>query len=620
MHDETTTTAHGRTLATLALVTLAVLALGAGSLAGTAAATTTQTATDHDQVLLQPDNGSGTNQTTTNTGGYTLDELRENGDHPSDAPPSVRMLGPQGSVSIVYTPTGLFSPDEAFLEYGDTINTDEVELYSTRFGESVQPQEYTLNVVYYDTAPNPQGTGKVPTDVTHDRVSVELGTGYDRNAVSLHSNYDDSRHITMWLEDENGDPVEGVRWANIQHRSSPTGQDANVDTMGDLWYYVGMYAFLPGVVGLVGAFGVGRHILSRIGSGPNLGVGTYGVFIAIAAFITTAFFHVRAAAVLNGLPVVWGLVIGLIGLIGYLEVGGPDPKRYLFQRDRLTDAKSPSGDDVKDSVFEETVEREGVELPDGSIGLPKRGLKAAIARYFADPATLDELDVSTSIEVGGDFDEKFISDPDVGEVLVHTPAHLEWDPQLIQPADSASADGILGGLVTFLERVNWAFVLGSLLFLGGGYAIFDATTGYGGIGIAAGMLGVALMGYKARDGEAHFEPAPIHYRSAKATVQNLAVDYDDAKTIEEAERARFEAEATTAAEVRDKAADRSKVTSQRLAEETVGVEFDISDDENRTIVEHPDDQRDRSERGTDRRRPAPDGGDEDDDGGGWRDA
>lgn len=607
-----------RLLAVLAVV--AVLFVGLAAVAAPAAADGTMPQVS-DENVTQPANT--TEQTNATAGAeYTLSELRQPGTQIENAPPSVRGLGPSGAIAIQYAPIAPLSPEEEFLEPGTQVNANILQMYSTRFGPDVQPKDVTVHVAFYQTeerqTTNAQGQVSeeetVATNVHTQETVVTLGTRYDRSEVQLTPHFDEEHEMSVWVTDGEGNQIGDARWSKgLTHRSSQAAQSVGIDSGADLWGFIFKNIMLVGVVGLLAGFGGGKHVLDRIGRGTGLGLAAYGMLFGAISFVLIAFLYIETAAVISNVPVVWGLIIGAVGFVGYVETAGPDDRRVLFERDELTEAKSASGEEVVDAVYEDVEEKLAIFREDGSIGLPKNGIRPAFARYFANPATLDDIDLSTTVDIRGDFDEKYIADPDSGDVLTHTPAHLQWDPQVMDPPP----EGGEGSTTELLERVNWPFVIGSVLSVGGGFYAANTVLGYGSVGAILGLIGVAVLGHKAVDGEADFEPAPIHLRPAKATVKNTAIEYDDAKTIEEADRQLYKATATSASELRRRQAEQSRVTSRKLMEQSTGVSFDPDEETpGSTPVERPE--------GRQERRGAPDDEQDDDeddeDGGTWHDA
>lgn len=617
MSNNTTFDGAHAALAALAVVLLAVAAFGAVATPAAADA----------GVVAQTDGNETVNETAAETepesdDELTLAELREPGATVENAPPSVRRIGSEGAVAIKHSPIDPLSPAEAFLEPGTEINSNAIEIQSTRFGAGIQPIDVTVHTAFYKTTTRDVVDAEgdkiteetVATDVHRGEADAELGTGYDATEVSLTPHFDETYNMVIWITDSNGDQLGDARWSDgLTHRSSDAAAPVDIDNQSDLFGFIGVNILLIGVVGLLTGFGAGRHVLDKIGRGTGLGLGAYGVMFAVIAFVLAAFAYIETTAVIANIPAVWGVVIALVGFIGYVETAGPNDRRVLFEKDVLTEARSASGEEVVDAVYEDVAEKLAIYREDGSIGLPKDGIRPAFARYFANAATLDSIDLATSVEVRGDFDEKYIADPDSEFVLAHTPAHLEWDPQIVaEPDDEDDPAGVL-------ERLNWSFLAASAVLIGGGWYAADAVVGFGSVGVLGGLLGVAVLGHKAVDGHADFEPAPIHMRPAKATVKNTSIEYDDAKTIEETDRQLYKATATSAAEIRRRAAEQSRVTSRKLMEESTGVNFDPDEEASgSTPAERPEGRRERRTNGEGNTEP--DTGPDEDTDGEWRDA
>ncbi|SMO91359.1 hypothetical protein SAMN06264867_1201, partial [Halorubrum cibi] len=84
-------------------------------------------------------------------GPFEISELRTGGNQPAAAPPAVRYVGgspPTGAMAIRYTPAGPLENEPVHLERGTTLNTDQIELYSTVFG-SESTGEYEAVIVYW---------------------------------------------------------------------------------------------------------------------------------------------------------------------------------------------------------------------------------------------------------------------------------------------------------------------------------------------------------------------------------------------------------------------------------------------------------------------------------------
>jgi hypothetical protein len=191
-------------------------------------------------------------------GPYALRALRTGGRQPAEAPASVRMLpGGTGAVAVRHNPPGPLSSGLTFLEPDARITSDELQLYSTRFGERIGSKGYTLRIVFYHEATktvNGTSTSYAADQAVVER-SVTLGTGYSTTNVSLPSHYDSEWEATAWLVNpETDEPIPGARW-RFRHATVPTSQSIALDSQGDLLWW-GAKNFLG--VFLIGAI-VGRE-------------------------------------------------------------------------------------------------------------------------------------------------------------------------------------------------------------------------------------------------------------------------------------------------------------------------------------------------------------------------
>lgn len=522
---------------------------------------------------------------------YSIDELKRGGKKIPDARPGIRVIPGKGSVALLYEPTKPLSSGPKLVSADTTLNTDDLTVYSSLFG--VDAQELTLHIVYWrsgtETVDTDDGTvtRTVPTDVRKQTARLDVGEGYDRNEITLIERPKPGR-VTMWVT-QNGHQVDGLRWA-FKYRLIASATASGIGSTGELWGYLLKFAFLPGIVGIGVATGAGNRLLDRAGRGPNLGAGTYALWGAGAAFVIATIVWVETSALLNRVPILWGALITAVAFLAYVENAGPSTMRVLIEQHVLDDAVSPRGDDVKDELYERVESIQAVRREDGDVGLPKDGIRPFLARIWADPAVLSDLDVPTRVQIEGDFAMKFYVDPDSENVLIHQPAHLRWVGLFTDrddtSADTGSGDDDTGSL---LDRVNLRLVAGGGVggVVGYGLATLTALSPLTWVGVAVGAV---IGGTTAVDGRASIAPAPLHGRAAKASVVNLAQEYSDAKTIEQAEQLRFEAEATTAAEIRERERDRDKTLSLRLAESASGVSFNSAADEpnHGAPVEQPD--------------------------------
>jgi len=509
---------------------------------------------------------------------YGLTDLQTGGVQAEDAPTSVRMLD-QGAVGVRHSPINPLEEDWTYLEPGSTVKSNEVTLYSTRFGNNLEDMDAQLVIVYWQAGEerveteNGTVTRRTVAEQQVERHNVTLETGYDKTDVSLRPHYDESYETTMWLEAD-GQRLNGTRW-RFTHASSPASETVAVDSRSDLWFWAGQNILVIAIPGLLGTTLVGRRILTKTGKGPMKGPVWWGIVAALATLAITLFAYYKTAIMLARLPQLLGGLVVVIAFLAYLETADGEVSWVKFERPELTDAKSPSGEDVKDALKEDAEEHRAVRRSDGSLGLIKPGIRPFLARYFADPARLDDTDLDTQIDISGKWDKKYIADPDEGAVLDWTPAHWEFAPPLTEDVD---IDAEAGTLERLLAPVNWSFVLkmGGALSLGyyGGRALFGLPS----VGILVGLLAIVGMSYRAVDGRAEFTPAPIHLRSARSSLAYLNDEYDDAKTIEAFEELAWEEQSRTALEARAVSTRMDKTVTERMNEEELG----FGDDEDST--------------------------------------
>ena len=231
-------------------------------------------------------------------GPFEIDQLRNGGTQPSAAPPSVRYVGDteiDGAIAVRYRPADPLSNDPVYLEGGQTLNTDQIELYSTVFGDSTG--KYELVIVYWqpETRQTENGT---PVDVAANqevqRATVTVEDGYASAPVELNSHYEQNVQATMWLE-QDGQAVDGARW-RFEHASAPASQQVTIETQADAWWYSFRTAILPGIASIVIGLSAARATLRRTGSGPRYSLTAWGIFSAGGVLAVLGLFDGLATA------------------------------------------------------------------------------------------------------------------------------------------------------------------------------------------------------------------------------------------------------------------------------------------------------------------------------------
>ncbi len=539
-------------------------------------------------------------------GPFDLDYLRTNGQHPSDAPPSVRYLGgdtPEGAVALRYRPADPLSNEPTFVEPSTELNGDQLEIYSTIFGEATGEYEFVV-VFWQEQEKTVNGTTvSYAGEQEIQRISVDLEDGYASADVSLKSHYGESWQATAWLE-QDGDPIEGAKW-RFQHASLPASQQVQIDTQADAWWYALRTAILPGVAGIILGLTGAQLTLRRTGDGPGYGLGLWGIIGGIAVLAALSGLYYEVAAVIAHFEVLMGLSLGIIAYGGGLRMS-PPTEVVRFARKELRDARSvrDSGadtpedgdavtdggtaaggrsdvveipaDSYKDELYEDEQSVTTVRAEDGTRFVTKTGIGPFFARLFADAATLDLGQLQTRVRVRkGDAAEKVFLDPD-GDGLSHKAATLKrrmpvWHrlPELGEDEEHDLATKGLYGVLT-LATLALPYI---------GWQVGASTINAPMVGAGIGTVLLAIESYGAKDGLLDFEPAPRHFLSADASLTVLQNEYADAKTIEDFEEIAWEERSRTALEVRNVEARRDKSIVQKMNESALGMNLGILDND-----------------------------------------
>ncbi|OYR55524.1 hypothetical protein DJ73_02155 [Halorubrum sp. Ea1] len=548
----------------------------------------------------EPGPSTQVNESDVSSGPFTMDELRRGGTQPSAAPPSVRYVGEpevDGAIAVRYRPADPLSNDPVYLKGGQTLNTDQIELYSTVFGESTG--DYELVIVYWqsETRQTENGSVTVAANQEVQRATVTVEDGYANAPVELKSHYDTSVEATAWLE-RDGDPVDGARW-RFSHASAPASQQVQIETQADAWWYALRTAVLPGLASIVVGLSAARATLKRAGRGPGYSLTTWGVFSVFGGVGVLAGLYYEVATVVSNLEVLMGLSLLPIAYGGGLRMSPPTEK-IAFERKELTEALSlrrgetekenadvvPDGgsetreptepielgnDGYFDELYEQLAIKTTVRAPDGGRLLPKTGIRPFFARLFAKAARLDLTQLRTRVKVEGDASQKVYVDPDEDDAVTHRPAHLRrrmpvWH-RLPEPDEGENLSPITRGLYGLLTVATLAAPLI-------GWQVGAATLNTPVVGAGIGFVILAVEGYEAVDGSIDFEPAPRHDVTADASLTVMQSEHADAKMLEDYEEVAWSERIRTAMEAReiDSRRDRSMIVD--FLESEIGVDLD----------------------------------------------
>jgi hypothetical protein len=524
------------------------------------ASTPAQTPTD------TPDPAASDGQEPDNAGTYSISTLRRGGEQPDDAPSSVRYLGETGALGIRFVPANPLQTDEQYLEPGADIRVDDLQLRSARFGDDIDPRDVTVRVVFWEPdtreVQTDDGT-RTETYAANQEVhsfDATLGTQYDSTGISLPSHYATEMEATMWLEDENGNRIDGARW-RFSHQTSELAQAVPVNTRADLWWWAGKNIFLVAVPGLLlSAFGV-RSVLNKTGRGPEKGPMWWGIVVLVGAFLIAAVGYFYTAQLLARLPQVFGLLIVAIAAIAMLETMGPTTRTDEFLRHELGDATNTVSEGIRDVLYREKARVRTVHRDDG-LGLIKPGIRPFLARLFADPAVIETQKLKTKIENTGPDDRTFVASPESDYALFWQPARWSFEPRLFGGGEDRL--GSLRGLnMALIGLTAVGGVVSALAFR----YVFNAPTVGAAVGAAVAFVTVSA---RAKDGEAAFDPAPVHFRDASASLTAMQVAYRESKDIHDAWEMVWEERSRTAKDAKKLEEQRDETLSQQMLEEEMG--------------------------------------------------
>ena len=486
----------------------------------------------------------------TQTGPYTLQELRQDGRH--YATDSWRIVPEQHRLYwVVHRDTS--KPWTSVSRTGGGVNLDgglveanTVYLRTILATESPEQQDVTL--VYWQkgtiTVGNETRPAAVNQRVVHRTVTLEPGKSLAEIELPQH---DETHQVTMWLDSA----PEKARWT-YSHRSTATSRPASIDTQGEYFTRAGTEFVLPVILGMFIAAYTLREWLNEAGIGPMYGYGAWIVMITIfsALFVFTAFDSLSTALV--RLPYIMAGYVVLIFSAIMLETYQKDVGKALFYRPELTDGESFNGDDAfqKGMFLGDMKEERILKSGDGLPSVVRPGLLAFLARKSGARAYLEGAEqMKSRIKLpSSKWDELYLVDPEADSVVDYTPEGWRLALPSIESIDDA---------VSVLVKVGLA-----------------GAVGYG----AANVVGVPWVQYvlpvgvlaahfaEARGGSASFDPAPAHMRNVFASNFIQTKGYADAARLDEAKEALLRERLQRQQDIEDELDD----TDQTLIEELLG--------------------------------------------------
>lgn len=497
----------------------------------------------------------------TDSSGWTLDELRRDGQQPSDSPPSVR-LGGDRMLWLVHWPARSMwadvgdPTDDSYEFVGERGPVSDSSVYIRSIRKDRGTDDFTVRVVSYrvderETRADDGSTTteRVPADVRERSVDVSLGTGWSIAEVDL-QNTDEDREVLMYVEGAEN----SLRWT-FGHQPVATSQAAPISTEGDYLYRVAVQVFLP-AVGFVFAGGfLSRAALRRAGKGPGLGFAGWGMLLGFVAFFGFIFGPIESTAdLLVAAPTLFAVVLAIVTVIVILESYEVRTRKVLFVKldpynvlspaastDGSTDGPAATdggqGEMALDAIFGQESSETVVEMPDGTEAVVRDGPLSFLSRAFAGCAARLPKTATRQSRVeleGGEHDEMIFVSPefdanDEDSAIRFTPEGWEvrWPEiedwrDLLQPA---AIVGVIG--VATLSVWSFEPVFGALVALAGG----------------------AVWLVRPTEGEAAFEPAKGHVRAAIVTAMHMATEVSDAETLEDARETIIRQNATKQKEI-----------------------------------------------------------------------
>ncbi|MFB6200674.1 MAG: hypothetical protein ABEI98_01545 [Halorhabdus sp.] len=504
---------------------------------------------------------------TADTENYTYDELARYGDRAEGLMKGEHWLGQYGTVVLTYEPVDPKSPAWVYLTPGETLQTRTVSVDAIRLGDDID-ESLNVTVVAWEKGEkvvpvgNTTKTVEAATNVTSFTKTVTLEQGRDEAEITLPARYDQGPYqITMWIEEE-----PDARW-RFQLNPVPFGQPMDINSEGDFWATAFWWIILPVTVGAGSGVVSAKKALDQIKVGTGYGFKFWGAVTALSLILTALFGWYHTVVLLDRAPWIVGGLILAITLAMAIEILDRKAEIVAFERDELQDAKSPAGEDVVDSLYQEVKHHRVVE-ENGVLYFVPRGIINALARFWADPPTVPMEELKTQIEVRGSLARKFVADPHEESAVDAKPARFAIHSPIRHDIDLDED----AGLLEKLKLIRWGLFAKSAFVFPIVMIGVDIWFGLTGLATVLGLVAVAAVWITALDGEATFNAAPIHQTSARATITAEGTEYDDAATIESERREKYDALATTSADVLEAVTARDETVSQRLNRRELGID------------------------------------------------
>lgn len=497
-------------------------------------------------------------------GSYSISELNRPGVSPGENEfASTRLLHDYTPVGVQRNPPNPFQGGWQYADPHSTLESDTIRFVTARYGsEDIEPVDYELVVVYWqEKTVNVNGSGpvQVAANQTVERKTITFGPYRDFTEVDLLSYFDGTRRITMWLEYE-GEEV--ARWQYKQH-TIEFEKPPEIVSWGGFWSNALLFAGLPMLITGLGGMRVANRFLDRTAAGPMKGFGWYIAIGVAALFAVVILAYFEAAMIATRAPFIVGAFLGLAFVVYYVENAGRPDFTVEFTRRDLEHVKDAKNQEVKDGLFKQKRTVRIARRDDGKLLIVEPGFMNFLARVFADPAEIDETDLTTEVlvqDLNGSVEKEYLADPlEDQPIYVKTPSwnfHVplfkqqDEDEHPALPAgesdDSNDGDGRLDTakqqvststrnakykVRSWIPPFNWDFVLKSALSLVLAVTATSSVLGLPQLGVLIGMVPIVAMSLHAEDGEARYNPAPAMGLRAIEIVAYDQNDYTRAESV-----------------------------------------------------------------------------------------
>lgn len=509
---------------------------------------------------------------------YTIQGLRQLGEHPAGAPNSMRPEGDAGAWWIRHVPASLGVSEGSedarrYVTPSTTVRRNQVYLGSFRGWDS-EDANVRVHIVTWQVEEEADENGtaveKHLTNVQEKTVTASLSGGtYDEARIDLPPAYDGTKYVTLWLEGER----DRTQWVfRLNSNAATTSVPAN--SRGDLVMFGFVSIFLPFLGTAVGSVVLDRYLLKSAGRGPGVSVLEYG-FLGFAALFMGGFvFYNGLIETLAKRPellgVLGGLFVGAMAIWAFSDRG----EEALFLQFRAAEGDmAPDGSGTWHLANRvHTV----VERADGRKVVPRDGWVPFLARAwpFSDAAPLLEFSATNpgARRVEAPKDDVLPEDADDEEGLfdkirTRFPGDEQEDEyDVIYLVDPTAEDVVdyseetfrlgLPDLVTWPEdeeefvagkvpipSVAVGKILGGLAFVGVAYLAVTYVTTNTTLGALAAAVAVGVLVVTPDAGKANVTLAPAHFDAVVGNMVQVMEGYAERADAETFQRKYHESEA-----------------------------------------------------------------------------